>query len=58
MFRERGEDLGLKILLPSLKYTTDNAAMIGYAGFFKNAIDPIVLRSEFLDINADPSWEL
>ena len=58
MFKERGEDSGFKILLPSVKYTTDNAAMIGYAGFFKNAIDPSVQRSEFLDINADPSWEL
>ncbi|RZV38249.1 MAG: tRNA (adenosine(37)-N6)-threonylcarbamoyltransferase complex transferase subunit TsaD [Candidatus Acidulodesulfobacterium acidiphilum] len=58
MFKERGYESGLKIFFPSVKYTTDNAAMIGYAGFFKNAIDPSALRSEFLDINADPSWEL
>ena len=58
MFKERGDESGLKIFFPSVKYTTDNAAMIGYAGFFKNAIDPSVRRSEFLDINADPSWEL
>ncbi|MGC8555065.1 MAG: tRNA (adenosine(37)-N6)-threonylcarbamoyltransferase complex transferase subunit TsaD [Candidatus Acidulodesulfobacterium sp.] len=58
MFRKRGDESGLRIFFPSVKYTTDNAAMIGYAGFFKNAIDPSVRRSEFLDINADPSWEL
>ncbi len=58
IFKENGEKSGLKIIFPSLKYATDNAAMIGYAGFFKNSVDPSALRSEFLNINADPSWEL
>ena len=58
MFKERGDESGLKIFFPSVKYTTDNAAMIGYAGFFKTPVHPLENRDEFLNINADPSWEL
>ena len=58
MFKERGDESGLKIFFLSVKYTTDNAAMIGYAGFFKTPVHPLENRDEFLNINADPSWEL
>ncbi len=58
IFNEKGIKNGLKIIFPSVKYSTDNAAMIGYAGFFKTPVHPIENREEFLNINADPSWEL
>ena len=58
IFNEKGIKNGLKIIFPSVKYSTDNAAMIGYAGFFKTPVDPVENREEFLNINADPSWEL
>ncbi|MCL4428669.1 MAG: tRNA (adenosine(37)-N6)-threonylcarbamoyltransferase complex transferase subunit TsaD [Deltaproteobacteria bacterium] len=57
-FNEKGIKNGIKIIFPSVKYSTDNAAMIGYAGFFKTPVHPIENREEFLNINADPSWEL
>lgn len=58
IFNGKGIKNGLKIIFPSVKYSTDNAAMIGYAGFFKTPADPAENREDFLNINADPSWEL
>lgn len=57
-FAESGEKHNLKIIFPSLSLSTDNAAMIGYAGFFKTQTDPVKNKEEFLNINAEPSWEL
>ena len=58
MFYEYGRENGLDIIFPPVRLSTDNAAMIGYAGFFKTALDPVKNREEFLNINADSSWEL
>ena len=58
IFNGYGKNNNLKILFPSLPHSTDNAAMIGYAGFFKTSVDPVENMEEFLNINADPSWEL
>lgn len=58
LFAEAEEQSGLKMIFPSIPLSTDNAAMIGYAGYFKPALDPIENRNEFLNINADSSWEL
>ncbi len=58
LFAEAVEKSGLKIIFPSIPLSTDNAAMIGYAGYFKPSIDPVKNRVEFLNINADSSWEL
>jgi N6-L-threonylcarbamoyladenine synthase len=58
IFNVRGKSNNLKIIFPSVPLSTDNAAMIGYAGFFKSPVDPVENREEFLNINADPSWEL
>jgi N6-L-threonylcarbamoyladenine synthase len=45
---------GLAVFMPSPRYTTDNAAMIGAAAFLHFE------RGEFapLDVNADPNWKL
>jgi tRNA N6-adenosine threonylcarbamoyltransferase len=43
-----GEKRGWNLFLPPLKYTTDNAAMIGITGYFK------YLRGEFTGQNAVP----
>lgn len=48
----------IKVLFPLLPFSTDNAAMIGYTGFFKRHIDPLKDKEEFYNINAEPSWEL
>ena len=58
IFNGYGKNNNLKIFFPSVPHSTDNAAMIGYAGFFKTSVDPVENREEFLNINADPSWEL
>ena len=58
VFNGYGKNNNLKIFFPSVPHSTDNAAMIGYAGFFKKPVDPVGNREEFLNINADPSWEL
>ena len=39
--KEEAEKRGWNLFLPELKYTTDNAAMIGITGYYK------YLRSEF-----------
>jgi N6-L-threonylcarbamoyladenine synthase len=31
---EKGEKYGWKVFLPEIRYTTDNAAMIGTAGYY------------------------
>lgn len=41
--------------LPELRYTTDNAAMIGSAGYFKFKAGKTVPLSK---VKADPNWEL
>jgi tRNA N6-adenosine threonylcarbamoyltransferase len=45
---------GLGVFMPSPRYTTDNAAMIGAAAFLHYE------RGDFasLDVNADPNWKL
>jgi N6-L-threonylcarbamoyladenine synthase len=45
---------GLEVFMPSPRYTTDNAAMIGAAAFLHYE------RGDFapLDVNADPNWKL
>ena len=45
---------GLAVFMPSPRYTTDNAAMIGAAAFLHYQ------RGDFasLDVNADPNWKL
>ncbi len=58
VFNDFGKKNNLRIIFPSVKLSTDNAAMIGYAGFFKRSINPAEDRDEFLNINADASWEL
>ncbi len=58
IFNDYGKNNNFKIIFPSVSLSTDNAAMIGYAGFFKFPVDPCANREEFLNINADPSWEL
>ena len=58
LFTEHAKNPCLKVIFPSISLSTDNAAMIGYAGYFKSSIDPIKNKEEFLNINADSSWEL
>ncbi len=58
LFGDYGKNDGLRIIFPSVSLSTDNAAIIGYAGFFKTPVDPVKNREEFLNINADSSWEL
>lgn len=53
-FNEAASTEGLKVFMPSPRYTTDNAAMIGAAAFLqfeRGAFAP-------LDLNADPNWKL
>jgi N6-L-threonylcarbamoyladenine synthase len=48
----KGEDLGIRVVIPERKYCTDNAAMIGYAGrkhFREKRYSP-------LDMNAVSRW--
>lgn len=45
---EASTDLGWKVHIPAFKFTTDNAAMIAVAGYFK------YLDKEFADQNATP----
>ncbi|MFW0884829.1 tRNA (adenosine(37)-N6)-threonylcarbamoyltransferase complex transferase subunit TsaD [Candidatus Acidulodesulfobacterium sp. H_13] len=58
IFAEYERNKGAKVLFPSISLSADNAAMIGYAGYFKPAVDPVKNKEEFLNINADSSWEL
>ncbi|MDA8272242.1 MAG: tRNA (adenosine(37)-N6)-threonylcarbamoyltransferase complex transferase subunit TsaD [Deltaproteobacteria bacterium] len=58
LFEEPAKNPCFKVIFPSISLSTDNAAMIGYAGFFKPPVDPVKNKEEFLNINADSSWEL
>ncbi len=53
-FEARAEALGIPVRFPSIKLSTDNAAMIAAAGYLK------VLREEFsgIDLNADVELRL
>ncbi len=53
-FEERAKVLGVPVFFPSVKLSTDNAAMIAAAGYLK------VLRKEFsgIDLNADVEMRL
>jgi N6-L-threonylcarbamoyladenine synthase len=53
-FTEAAGREGLAVFMPSPRYTTDNAAMIGAAAFLHFE------RGAFarLDVNADPNWKL
>ncbi len=46
---------GFEICIPSIKYCTDNAAMIAAAGYYQYKIEG---KSRLLDINANSSMEL
>jgi N6-L-threonylcarbamoyladenine synthase len=48
----------LNAFFPEPAYSTDNAAMIGYTGFFKKNIDPTRNKKIFYSLNAQPAWEL
>lgn len=54
LFREN-KNPDLEICIPSIKYCTDNAAMIGSAGYYYFKKHPF---SDSLDMNADASLEL
>ncbi len=58
IFKHRGKNDNFNIFFPSVSNSTDNAAMIGYAGFFKTPAYPLENMEKFLNIDADPSWEL
>lgn len=58
LFKENGDKNGMEVIFPPAALSTDNAAMIGYAGYFKPSIDPVKDRERFIAINADSSWEL
>jgi len=45
---EKGEELGWKIFIPEFEFTTDNAAMIAIAGYFK------YLRNDFASQDITP----
>ncbi|MFA4967194.1 MAG: tRNA (adenosine(37)-N6)-threonylcarbamoyltransferase complex transferase subunit TsaD [Candidatus Margulisiibacteriota bacterium] len=47
--KEAGEKEGLAVILPSLEYTTDNAAMIGCAGYYR------LLNGKVADFSLRPS---
>ena len=53
-FDDAADEHGLAVFMPSPRYTTDNAAMIGAAAFLHYE------RGDFasLDVNADPNWKL
>lgn len=53
-FQDAASEHGLAVFMPSPRYTTDNAAMIGAAAFLHYE------RGDFapLNVNADPGWRL
>lgn len=57
-FIEEGKIRNIKIIFPKINLSTDNAAMIGYAGYFSRPIDPEKNKEEFFNINAKSNWEL
>ena len=46
--QQMGQRHGWKVFIPKFQYCTDNAAMVGIAGYFK------YLRGEFADISLPP----
>lgn len=49
--KELGDDMGVPVHVPEMKYTMDNAAMVGVAGYFraqdkKNVVDPLSLQAD------------
>ena len=52
--KEEGKKKGIRILYPSLRYCTDNAAMIASAAYFE-CLAGNVSRP---DLNASPGWSL
>jgi len=46
---EAGEKNGWQVYIPKFEYCTDNAAMIGIAGYYK------YLKGEFADITVTPT---
>lgn len=51
----KNKDKNLEICIPSIKYCTDNAAMLACAGYYQYKITK---QSDKLDMNADSSLEL
>ncbi len=56
--RERSEASGWSLHLPAQRYCTDNAAMIACAGGYALLKNGAGAYRDFLEIDADPSWEL
>ncbi|MBN3033392.1 MAG: tRNA (adenosine(37)-N6)-threonylcarbamoyltransferase complex transferase subunit TsaD [Candidatus Saganbacteria bacterium] len=54
----RGEDAGLKVVIPPFEYCTDNAAMIASAGFYKYINSSFVIRHSSLSLEAVASLRL
>ena len=46
--QELGDKHGWKVFIPKMQFCTDNAAMVGIAGYFK------YLNGEFADISLPP----
>ena len=47
--QEQGQAQGLKVIIPPLEYTTDNAAMIGCAAYYR------LINKQFSDLSLRPS---
>lgn len=67
LLRERlvaeGENQKIKVIIPELKYTTDNGAMIAVAGYYKmiSAKSSRINKKTALDwrhVIPDPNWEI
>lgn len=56
--RERSEASGWSLHFPARKYCTDNAAMIACAGGYALRANGADAYRDFLEIDADPAWEL
>jgi N6-L-threonylcarbamoyladenine synthase len=54
MLTEQSENRGIEIYLPSVKYCTDNAAMICYAGFLNQKVSGAVST----EWDVQPRWKL
>ena len=56
--RARSAESGWSLHLPALRYCTDNAAMIACAGGYSLLREGPAAFRDFLDMDADPAWEL
>ncbi len=56
--RARSAESGWSLHLPALRYCGDNAAMIACAGGFSLLREGPAAFRDFLDLDADPAWEL